>query len=54
MRGLAHWYIWRLPRWLDARLPDVDIEGSTARKQPEPGGLAIDDTAELESARTEA
>jgi RND superfamily putative drug exporter len=25
---------WRLPRWLDARLPHVNIEGSTARALP--------------------
>ena len=24
---------WRLPRWLDARLPHVNIEGSTAHAQ---------------------
>ena len=25
---------WRLPRWLDARLPHINIEGSTARALP--------------------
>ena len=27
---------WWLPRWLDARLPHINIEGSTARTAPEP------------------
>ena len=32
---------WRLPRWLDARLPHINIEGSTARALPaiEPADL---------------
>jgi RND superfamily putative drug exporter len=25
---------WQLPRWLDARLPHINIEGSTARALP--------------------
>jgi hypothetical protein len=25
---------WRLPRWLDTRLPRINIEGSTARALP--------------------
>jgi putative drug exporter of the RND superfamily len=28
---------WRLPRWLDARLPHVNIEGSAVRALPAPG-----------------
>jgi RND superfamily putative drug exporter len=28
---------WRLPRWLDARLPHINIEGTTARALQEPG-----------------
>jgi putative drug exporter of the RND superfamily len=31
---------WRLPRWLDARLPHINIEGSTARSLPEEPELA--------------
>ncbi len=27
---------WRLPRWLDARLPHINIEGSAARALPQP------------------
>jgi RND superfamily putative drug exporter len=26
---------WRLPRWLDARLPQINIEGSSAKRLPE-------------------
>ncbi len=33
---------WRLPRWLDARLPHVNIEGSTARALPEAGQILAD------------
>src|SRR6202012_1876056 len=31
---------WRLPRWIDTRLPHINIEGSSARGRPavEPGG----------------
>ena len=32
---------WQLPRWLDARLPHINIEGSTAR------ALSAIDTADL-------
>jgi RND superfamily putative drug exporter len=45
---------WRLPRWLDVRLPHINIEGSTARAlvepdasdsaedaEPEPGGPSV-------------
>ena len=33
---------WRLPRWVDARLPHINIEGSAARALPDPahGGAA--------------
>ena len=24
-------FTWKLPRWIDARLPDINIEGSSAR-----------------------
>ena len=37
---------WRLPRWLDDRLPHINIEGSTARAPREPAGLAVDGIAE--------
>jgi putative drug exporter of the RND superfamily len=39
---------WRLPRWLDARLPHVNIEGATARKQREAEGIALGDTTSLD------
>jgi putative drug exporter of the RND superfamily len=39
---------WRLPRQLDARLPHVNIEGSTARKQREAEGIALGDTTSLD------
>jgi len=32
---------WRLPRWLDARLPHINIEGSTARSLPEEPELVL-------------
>jgi putative drug exporter of the RND superfamily len=45
---------WRLPRWLDARLPRVNIEGAAARAVPEPGGLALDGAPEREPTPTKA
>jgi putative drug exporter of the RND superfamily len=41
---------WKLPGWLDARLPHINIEGSSARGEPlpEPGG---DDALEPEPAQ---
>src|SRR5450755_1863362 len=39
---------WRLPRWLDARLPHINIEGTAARALPEPGGPALDGAPERE------
>ncbi|HWC87585.1 MAG TPA: MMPL family transporter [Solirubrobacteraceae bacterium] len=42
---------WRLPRWLDARLPHINIEGSTARALPEPGPSESDEAPEREPAR---
>ncbi|MGB8874999.1 MAG: MMPL family transporter, partial [Solirubrobacteraceae bacterium] len=39
---------WRLPRWLDARLPHINIEGSAARALPKPAELDPEATAELE------
>jgi RND superfamily putative drug exporter len=32
---------WRLPRWLDARLPHINIEGSTARSLPQDRELVL-------------
>jgi RND superfamily putative drug exporter len=34
---------WRLPRWLDARLPRVNIEGSAARALLETDRVAVDE-----------
>jgi putative drug exporter of the RND superfamily len=39
---------WRLPRWLNARLPHINIEGTAARALPEPGGLALDGAPDRE------
>jgi RND superfamily putative drug exporter len=33
---------WRLPRWLDVRLPHINIEGAAARTQPESGVVGLD------------
>jgi len=35
---------WRLPRWLDARLPQINIEGSGARTLA-PAGVSLDQSA---------
>jgi RND superfamily putative drug exporter len=43
---------WRLPRWLDARLPRINIEGSTARTSPAPALPGGEEAAEREPART--
>jgi putative drug exporter of the RND superfamily len=32
---------WRLPRWLDARLPHINIEGSAARATAESAGVSL-------------
>ncbi|HWF25354.1 MAG TPA: MMPL family transporter [Solirubrobacteraceae bacterium] len=42
---------WRLPRWLDARLPHINIEGTTARALTEPGPADPDEATEREPAR---
>jgi RND superfamily putative drug exporter len=42
---------WRLPRWLDARLPRINIEGSAAHALPDPSTSSRDEAAELESTR---
>ena len=41
---------WRLPRWLDARLPHINIEGSTVRALPGPEGISLDGTVGSEQA----
>jgi putative drug exporter of the RND superfamily len=35
---------WRLPRWLETRLPHINIEGTKARALPDLDGLAADET----------
>ncbi len=42
---------WRLPRWLDARLPHINIEGSAAHALTEPGSSEPDAAEEPEPAR---
>jgi putative drug exporter of the RND superfamily len=42
---------WRLPRWLDARLPHINIEGTAARALTETDDIDLDDAAESELAR---
>jgi RND superfamily putative drug exporter len=42
---------WRLPRWLDTRLPHINIEGSTARALTEPDDPEDDPATEREPAR---
>ena len=43
---------WRLPRWLDARLPTINIEGTDARTSPAPATRGGEEAAEREPART--
>ncbi len=47
---------WWLPRWLDARLPHVNIEGTTARTHPDPLPALVEDgivgSRPVESERT--
>jgi RND superfamily putative drug exporter len=38
---------WRLPRWLDALLPHINIEGATARAMPDVGDVAADERPPL-------
>jgi RND superfamily putative drug exporter len=42
---------WRLPRWLDARLPHINIEGTAARALPETDDIELDDAAESDLVR---
>jgi putative drug exporter of the RND superfamily len=42
---------WRLPRWIDQRLPHINIEGSTARARPAPPEPGGDETREREPAQ---
>jgi putative drug exporter of the RND superfamily len=39
---------WRLPRWLDARLPHINIEGTTARALVEPDADGVPGSGEAE------
>jgi hypothetical protein len=41
---------WRLPRWLDVRLPHVNIEGAAAHALPADDN-EVDDAAESELVR---
>jgi RND superfamily putative drug exporter len=41
---------WRLPAWVDARLPHINIEGSSARARPADEGTGPDEPAEREPA----
>jgi RND superfamily putative drug exporter len=43
---------WRLPRWLDARLPHINIEGSTARAGRPIKPTDLGDASEPEPAPT--
>jgi len=43
---------WRLPRWLDARLPHINIEGSSARALPANEPPDLDETPEPEPVST--
>ena len=45
---------WRLPAWLDARLPHVNVEGSTARALVQGEATRIDGAAAAEPAATKA
>jgi RND superfamily putative drug exporter len=38
---------WRLPRWLDARLPHINLEGSTARAAPAIDPVAVEESPEI-------
>jgi RND superfamily putative drug exporter len=42
---------WRLPRWIDERLPHINIEGSTARALSEPPEPGSDEAVEREPAQ---
>jgi RND superfamily putative drug exporter len=41
---------WRLPRWLNTRLPQINIEGMTARTLPEPEGIRLGVTISTDEA----
>ncbi len=40
---------WKLPRWLDARLPHINIEGTAARNVPEPPEVELGGKPEAQS-----
>jgi hypothetical protein len=39
---------WKLPRWIDARLPHINIEGTAARDLLERDGVDLDEASERE------
>ena len=45
---------WRLPHWLDARLPHINIEGSTARELPAIEASDLTETPEPQPTPTHA
>jgi hypothetical protein len=44
---------WRLPRWLDAALPHINIEGAAAHGPAEANDSELDDAAESELVRAQ-
>ena len=44
---------WRLPRWLDTRLPHINIEGAAARKQRSAGSVEVGETLDGAVAKTQ-
>jgi hypothetical protein len=45
---------WRLPNWLDARMPHIDIEGSAARAANVADRSVPDDTADRDPTQAAA
>jgi uncharacterized membrane protein YdfJ with MMPL/SSD domain len=44
---------WRLPRWLDTRLPHINIEGAAARTQRSAGSVEVRETLDGAVAKTQ-
>jgi len=42
---------WKLPRWIDRRLPHINIEGSSTIEPPEPAEISVDKLPERELTR---
>jgi RND superfamily putative drug exporter len=40
---------WKLPRWIDQRLPHVNIEGSSARELATPSESEVDELPDREA-----